>query len=266
MGSLGGPGAFFENDAVAIVATARPLISHNPAQVIAASYERAGLECTTELGSGVAFLLYDKLRQCLVGASELTSRCPLGYWTDGSRLVIGSRVLPLVRAGLVPGRLDDAYLAAILVGGGVLGEGTTPFGGVRRLQAGEVLVSNPDRMTIRRVDRLIPRGGRERSPEAWYSLFWNTLGDSLRCCDLNGACVALSGGLDSSAVATAVAATHGPFEAFSLLATKYCDWDEAEPIATLERAMPMARFTRIDFSRDDGLPDLSGFDLQDDPP
>lgn len=254
-----------------VVAEAKMQGSQGPshAEAIAQQYEQRDLDLMPHLRGALAFVLYDLPRRRLLATSTLTSRRPLALWSDGRRTLVTSRLLPLLRHPRVPGTIDQRYLASTILSSVGILPGSTAIAGIRRLCAGEAILTSASGKRMVTIDRLRPRRSSWRTFDP--QTIWGSLDESVReSLQLASApCIALSGGLDSAAVA-ATARVHRSLPAFSMLAPSYTahgqSIDESAAVAALEQAWPGLRVERVDCSTCNAYPELGNFDLRDDPP
>jgi asparagine synthase (glutamine-hydrolysing) len=230
------------------------------ARMVAQAYERRGLKCICDLPGSFAFVVHDEAQQRTVAACDARGFIPLAYWASGGRFVVASRVLPLLRHPEISSHLDDTYLAHVVLGYRAIPGGMTALRDVRRLPGGHALVVERGTFRLMEVDRLSPatcRAGEARRT------FWSVLEGALPQPSPTGnPCLALSGGLDSSIVGSALLRRMGPLSAFSLMAKGLGQTSDDRLVASFERAFPSARVHRIDVTDAVDLPvsDLHDFD------
>jgi asparagine synthase (glutamine-hydrolysing) len=170
-------------------------------ETIIHAYEEFGLECVKQLRGMFAFALWDNARQRLVLARDRMGEKPLYLYEREGQLVFASELKALVAAGIVPFELDpeavDLYFHYQYVP-----EPQTPLKGVRKLDAAHLLVVDVEPWRIEescywRAEDAPPLEGdagrliREQLEET---------SELIVRADVPVG-VALSGGLDSSAVA-----------------------------------------------------------------
>lgn len=177
-------------------------------EVILHLYARYGDDFVDHLNGQFAVALHDVRRQRLVLARDRIGIRPLYYHCDGNRLAFASEIKALRAAGL-PLSLDVAALGDVFGFWCPLGERTT-FDGVRQLPPGHRMVVDL------RVDRLAPRitpywawqpqtptvdaADEDACAEELHALLVDAVRLQLRSDVPVGAY--LSGGLDSSAIAS----------------------------------------------------------------
>jgi len=231
---------------------------------IACAYKEHGLDLLPHLEGTFAFILADTSLCRLVASSDLTSRAPLAYWTDGRTVAVSSRLLALVGLPGVSRELDEDYFANVVTGFLSAPGGTTPIRGVKRLVSGTALVVEKGGLRVVRADRLIARVIHSKRRTECADLLWQQLGSAAERIGMGSkTCLSLSGGLDSAALAS-VLAERQSISAFSMVAPSR-EMDERAAIGALERANPGIANERVDCS---DATDVSAFDrfaLADDP-
>jgi asparagine synthetase B (glutamine-hydrolysing) len=239
------------------------------AEAVADAYRRNELDSVASLEAPFAFALYDKERQRLFAANEMTSRAPLAYWVGNHAVAVASGTLRLLRWPAVGRAIDDLYLAHLIAGLWAAPAGTTVIDGVKRLTPGVALTVDHRRTKLVEVDRFTRRVLSAQSRTAWIDAFWQELDSALRRASLDSpTCLSLSSGLDSSALASAIvrrAEKSTPAIAYSMVAPARAA-DESTAIEVLERAHGSSlQVRRIDCSNATELSLLDEFELSDDP-
>jgi asparagine synthase (glutamine-hydrolysing) len=122
--------------------------TNSDSEVVAHLYEEHGTDCARELNGIFAFALWDARAQRLVAARDPFGVKPLYWWTDGHRTALASEITALLSAGLVEPKVDplalDHFLAARFVP-----SPRTLFAGIQKLPAASLLVAegeNPPRI------------------------------------------------------------------------------------------------------------------------
>jgi asparagine synthase (glutamine-hydrolysing) len=175
-------------------------------EVVVHAYEEYGPDCVRHLNGMFAFALWDDSKRRLLAARDPYGVKPLYWWTDGRRLAVASEVGALVAAGLVEPRVDSVALDHYLAGRFVPAPRTL-FEGVRKLAPAARLIATAEGARVESY--------REPPGEPIESASEDELADELaaRFADAverqmmsdvpYGAF--LSGGIDSAAVAAAMA-------------------------------------------------------------
>jgi asparagine synthase (glutamine-hydrolysing) len=199
--------------------------THSDCEVIVHLYEDHQQGCLERLRGMFAFALWDEKRKMLMLARDRMGEKPLYLYESEGELVFSSELKSILRSGRVRFQLDpqsiDSYFHF-----GYVPEPQTPLQGVRKLPAGHCL-------TARLADRSVGEAPGLRIEERAYWCIENAPPVAGSPAELIGAeletisrlivradvpvGVALSGGLDSSAVAAlANRASPGRIEAFTV--------------------------------------------------
>jgi asparagine synthase (glutamine-hydrolysing) len=170
-------------------------------------YSEEGTDLVLHLRGCFAFALWDhETRRLLLGRDPLGVK-PLYFVHDRDGSIhFASEIKALIAAGIVHPELNAAALPGYLANRATYGEQTL-FAGVRRLPAGHVLVWHDGDVDMRRYWD-VPEGHAESWPDGdaiarWSELFRESV--RLRLIADVPIGVLLSGGIDSSAIAAAVA-------------------------------------------------------------
>lgn len=180
-------------------------------------YEEYGLDCVRHLRGMFAFALWDSQRQRLLVARDRMGEKPFYLYQQDGRLLFASELKALLRSGQVPFELDAVAVNAYFHYGYVP-EPQTPLAGVRKLPAGHWLTVDVANWEIEercywRMEDAPPLDG---NPGELIRAELETISEIIVRSDVPVG-VALSGGLDSSAI-TALAAKRypGTMHAFSV--------------------------------------------------
>ncbi|MDR7544790.1 MAG: asparagine synthase (glutamine-hydrolyzing) [Armatimonadota bacterium] len=218
--------------------------SQTDTEVVVHAYEEWGAGCVGRLRGMFAFAIADAREAGPQGegARLLLARDPLGikplyYATAGGRLLFASEVRALLASGLAPRRLSTEGLAAYLLWGSVA-EPLTLVDGVRSLPPGHRLTAQVNdgalRVEVEPYWRLpvAPAGrdgmadsARDESVAALRRLLAETVGLHLVADVPVG--VFLSGGVDSTCVATLAAEAHGAISTVTVTFPEEADRNEA---------------------------------------
>jgi asparagine synthase (glutamine-hydrolysing) len=205
---------------------------------IAAAYAKCGNAFMREITGDFAFALYDVARDRLVVGCDVVGGRTASYFWNGESLVVATRMLALLRHPAVPKKFDRVYRAHALSDFWAQAAGTTAFESIRRLRPGHAIVLENAKLDVRRIDRLAldetdaqPLRG-ERACDAFRDLLDVVVRERV---DEN-ACVALSGGLDSTTVASSISRNFGSINAISIVDSKRPDSDEHEAIAAFAKS------------------------------
>ena len=175
------------------------------AALILAGYAAQGSEAAEELAGPLSWVLWDSGRRRLLAVSDRTAHHPWYFRSEGDRLYLAPTVEAILDA--VPTSLPwcpDG--AAAQIRGGAPTRGRTYHRGLRRLEAGEILVVDPHRLVRRRYWALSPGPMlARRSDEAFAELFRQRFFEVVEQYSAGPkAAITLSSGMDSTSVAAAL--------------------------------------------------------------
>jgi asparagine synthase (glutamine-hydrolysing) len=180
-------------------------------------YEDHGIECVQHLRGMFAFALWDRKRRRLLLARDRMGEKPLYVHTSGTRLVFSSEMKSLLQSGLAPFELDPVSVH-LYFHYQFVPDPLTPLSGIRKLPAGHRLVVDVDPWNIReecywRMEDAPPI---DADPAEAIRAQLDEVARLVIRSDVPVG-IALSGGLDSGAIAV-LAAKHypGSMRAFSV--------------------------------------------------
>ncbi len=175
-------------------------------EVVVHAYEQWGLAALARLNGMFGLAIWDSGSKTLVLARDPFGIKPLYVLDDGSRIVFGSELRAIFADGTIPRTLDlealDEYLALTFVP-----SPRTAFAGVDKLVPGHALVCSPAGARLHRFHRDIPRPIEHRPEEDVVRELRSEITAAVRrqmVADVPVGAM-LSGGTDSSAVATLMA-------------------------------------------------------------
>jgi len=185
--------------------------TRSDSEVVVHAYEEHGDDCVRHLNGIFAFVLWDSRRRRLLAARDPLGVKPLYWCSDGRRVGLASEVGALLAAGLARPRVDpvalDHYLACRVVPAP-----RTLFEGVSKLPPASVLVAREEEPVRVRSYREAPgppfeglRGGELARELA--GRFTDAVERQMMSDVPYGAF--LSGGVDSAAIAAAMAGRSG---------------------------------------------------------
>lgn len=167
------------------------------------AYRRWGATCTDHLLGDFAFAVWDATARQLLCAVDPLGMKQVHYFRSGPLLVFGSDAFQVLRHPAVPRELDEGEIAAYLGGLSEHPERSF-FAAVHRLAPGHRLIATPESFRIERYWQPAPREivyrRDEEYAEHFRELFQQAVTDRLRTV-AGSVAVAMSGGLDSTAVA-----------------------------------------------------------------
>jgi asparagine synthase (glutamine-hydrolysing) len=185
--------------------------SNTDTEVVLRLYSEEGPAMLPRLNGMFAMAIWDALERSLFLARDRLGIKPLYYAQRDGRLYFASEQKALFAAG-VPVRFDPGTWEELVCFRYVAGE-RTPYEGVKRLLPGHYLVWKDGVATMRRWWSLAERARALRttpppSPERWFRDTLDSAVDMRRISDVPVG-VLLSGGLDSSSVASSLALQAG---------------------------------------------------------
>jgi asparagine synthase (glutamine-hydrolysing) len=186
-------------------------------EVIVHLYEEYGADCVLHLRGMFAFALWDSRQQRLMLARDRMGEKPLYLYAGNGCLVFASELKALLKAGVVPFELDHAAVLHYFHYQYVP-EPMTPVQGVRKLPAAHILTVNVDPWRIQEHQywNMEDASPIEGNPAEVLRAELETVAELTVRSDVPIG-VALSGGLDSSAIAALAAKRYpGTLSAFSI--------------------------------------------------
>jgi len=185
-------------------------------------YEEYGDACVDHLNGMFAFAIWDEPRQRLLLARDRLGVKPLYYYTDDGRLIFASELKAVVAAPDVRRDIDATALLDYLTYG-YIPSPKTIYQDCQKLPPGHLLVFQDGRARIRRYWDLHHTGWNEQTIEESAATIWSALKEATRPRLVADVPVGafLSGGVDSNAVAAAMA-----LSARDEIVTLTCGFDE----------------------------------------
>lgn len=236
-------------------------------------YEDHGTDCLKHLRGMFAFALWDRRRRRIMLARDRMGEKPLYLYQQANQLLFASELKALLSSGLVPFELDpvavDQYFHFHYVP-----EPKTPVRGVRKLGAGHYLTIDIEswHITEQRYWTMEDAPELEGDPAELIRAELETISEIVIRSDVPVG-VALSGGLDSSAI-TALAARKypGKMHAFGVGYPNRPPTDERADAKRLADYLELpfheievdptdmvAFFPDLVYWRDDPIADISGY-------
>jgi asparagine synthase (glutamine-hydrolysing) len=175
-----------------------------PSTVVLAAYRRWGLDAGAHLIGDFVIVIYDEPERHLICIRDPMGQRPLFYGVGSRGVIIGSELPQVVRHAAIPGAINEGMVAEYLTNLPVsLTE--TVWQSVWRLPPAHALLVSDGNVSVRRFWDFDPGKRVEHAnstdyDEEFCELFARTVACRVR--DSAGAGVLLSGGIDSSAVAS----------------------------------------------------------------
>ena len=186
-------------------------------EVIVHLYEEYGLECVHHLRGMFAFALWDRRRRLLVLARDRMGEKPLYLYEQDGQLFFASELKALIRSGGVPFELDPTAVD-LFFHYNYVPEPMTPIRGVRKLPAAHILTVKVDTWehTESCYWRMEDAPTLMGDPAELIRSELESISELIVRSDVPVG-IALSGGLDSSAIAALTSQKYpGTIQAFSV--------------------------------------------------
>lgn len=177
-----------------------PCETHCDTEVLLRLYERDGIDMVHRLNGMFAIAILDRRERALYLIRDRVGVKPLYLHDDGDRLLFGSEIKALLRAG-VPSSMNHQALHHFLTYNYVP-QPWTMFEGVRHLQPGHWLRVDSHGITTSQWWDLSKQKAEQHDEADWIDAFNEVLEDAVRLrlrCDVPFGAF-LSGGVDSSCV------------------------------------------------------------------
>jgi len=236
-------------------------------------YEEHDLDFVQHLRGMFAFALWDTKRKRLVLSRDRMGEKPIYLYQTNGRLFFASEIKALLASGLVPFELDPTAVN-LYFHYQYVPEPMTPLKGVRKLDAASLLIVDVDpwRVEERRYWRMEDAPPIEGDPATLIREQLETVSEIVIRSDVPVG-IALSGGLDSSAIAALAARKYpGTMRAFSIGYPGGLANDERSDARALADRLGMpfhdaelttsemvAFFPELVYLRDDPIADIAGF-------
>lgn len=241
-------------------------------EVILHLYEENGLDFINHLRGMFAFALWDNNLKRLILARDRMGEKPLYLFERGGELLFASELKALLHSQLVPFELD-ARAVNLYFHYQYVPEPLTPIKGVRKLDAAQMLTVDAATWRIEEITywKMEDAPPLEGEPPVLIRQKLEEVSELIIRSDVPVG-VALSGGLDSSAVAAFAAQRQPDLCAFSVGYAGRPESDEradAEDLARylkipffdveLDTQTIVEFFPELNYRRDDPIADISGF-------
>ena len=247
--------------------------SGSDCEVIVHLYEQYGLDCVKHLRGMFAFALWDARLRRLMLARDRMGEKPLYLHIRPREIYFASELKGLLAAGCAPFALDPTAVN-LYFHYGYVPEPMTPIRGVRKLPAAHVLTIDADSWEQKQwcYWRMEDVPACTENPVEAIRHELATISSLIVRSDVPIG-IALSGGLDSSAIA-AMTATHYPdvMQAFTVGYREECPFDERDAAKALAKHLNMpiheielcaddvaSFFPELMYWLDDPIADISAF-------
>jgi asparagine synthase (glutamine-hydrolysing) len=201
--------------------------SQSDTEVLLKAYGRWGEACLAEFRGMFAFAIWDARRHRLLMARDAMGIKPLYYSTQGKHFLFASELRTLLGTGLVPRRMDRAGLLNYLRFGSLY-DPITLIEGVSALPAGHWLTWEKGNIKVSRYWDLAGDGNNSLASQDATDLR-HLIDESVRMQMVSDVPVGvfLSGGIDSSSLASILSGSGGKPHTFSVV-FRESDYSEAE--------------------------------------
>lgn len=179
------------------------------AELLLASYNELGLDCLEIVEGPFALAIWDRTTRELVVARDKVGIRHVYYIDLGDLFLVASEPRAIAADPRVPVE-PNVSLAREYVGQSITTPGQSFYSGIKRLEPGHVVVYGPTGTTKRRYWEPVVPEGRDRSFNSLTAELEGLLRESVRRClpERAPAAISMSGGLDSTLVATLVNELH----------------------------------------------------------
>jgi asparagine synthase (glutamine-hydrolysing) len=182
--------------------------------LIRAAYDRWSIECASRLLGDFSFCVWDAARRRLFCGRDQLGVKPLYYARLGATVVISNVLTSIRRHPEVSARLDDYAIGDVLLAGACMDTSRTSFADIARVPPAHTLTISMSSATerVQRYWSLQPGDElRLRDSREYLERYCDVLQTAVRDRVLEDPVgVLMSGGLDSSSVASAAAVVAGP--------------------------------------------------------
>jgi asparagine synthase (glutamine-hydrolysing) len=209
-------------------------VSHSDTEVLLHLYAQFGKECLRRLNGMFAFAVWDARERVLFAARDRLGVKPFYYHHSSERLMFASEVKALLQGDPSLRRSDNEAVADYLFAESPLGA-RTGFAGVSQLEPGHWLTWHDGKLSVKRYWDIAYRyEDPKREANLLAELAW-TVDDAVRIQSRSDVSIGshLSGGLDSSAVASYAARYIRPLTTFSMGFREDPYYDESEHARTV---------------------------------
>ncbi len=177
--------------------------SHGDTEIVLRALAHYGIDAAKKFNGMFAFALWDRQERTLFLVRDRFGIKPLYYYKDKSGIIFGSEIKALLATGEVTKELNQSALHEYFYYGNTLGEHTL-FGGIKRLLPGHVLRFKDGDVSIQRYWSANDIAEIDVSAETARDEVRTRLANAVKSHLVSDVPVGvfLSGGIDSSAIAT----------------------------------------------------------------
>jgi len=179
--------------------------------LILAYYAEFGEAGLPELNGDLSFVLWNPRERKLIAFRDLTGARPFFYAYRGGVLIFSNTMQAVLAVSSIPREFDEEFLADFLLGSPYHDPAASIYRGIRRLPPGHLLEFSEKGLAVRRIANMPVEGllilkSEEEYVTEFKRLLEQAVRDRLPSVDTT---IFLSGGLDSTTVATVMVALRG---------------------------------------------------------
>ena len=229
------------------------LVSQSDTEVLLHLYEQFGKDCIHQLNGMFGFAIWDSKERTLFAARDRLGIKPFFYHHSADRFMFASEVKALLHADASLRRPDHQALADYLFLGAPL-RTKTGFSGISQLEAGHWLTWRDGQLSVSRYwDVAYRYDDPSREADLMAELAW-VVDDAVRIHSRSDVPLGshLSGGLDSSAVASHATRHIRPLTTFSIRFDDAPYYDESEHARTVAAHIGSNHVEEVGHARDLG--------------
>jgi asparagine synthase (glutamine-hydrolysing) len=226
-------------------------VGRSDTEVLLYLYQRFGKDCLRRLNGMFAFAIWDQRERTLFAARDRLGVKPFFYQHTPTRLAFASEVKALLAGDASLGEPDRKAVADYLFCGGALGD-KTGFVGLSQLEPGHSLTWHAGRLTVERYwDISYEYADPRREADLLAELAW-LVDDAVRMQSRSDAPLGshLSGGLDSSAIASHAVRYVQPLKTFSIRFDDDAYYDESEHARAVAKHIGATHLDEVPRSRE----------------
>ena len=218
--------------------------SNSDTEVLLNMYIHFGKECLNKLNGMFSFVIYDKLNNSVFGARDRFGVKPFYYYKDEKQFIFASEIPAILEVYDKENKANELVIYEYLLHNRTDQTENTFFEGIKKLQHGHSFEIKDNQLTISRWYNLEKNIGKvQYNPEKYKELFVDAVKLRLRSDVPVGVC--LSGGLDSSAITSAISKKlkNNKVHTFSAVYEKGEKGDESVFIDLYKNELPNMHFT-----------------------
>ncbi|MCP3682785.1 MAG: asparagine synthase (glutamine-hydrolyzing) [bacterium] len=184
-------------------------------EVIIHAYEEYGPECVKLFNGMFAFAIWDKKKNQLFLARDRLGIKPLYYYTDSSKLIFASEIKAILEDSTIKRKLNEEALIDYLTFQNIL-DNKTFFRGIDILRPGHYIIYKNKKLDVTKYWEASYKKKKQK-PKEYIRDFQKVFHDSVKRHMISDVPVGsyLSGGIDSSSVATVASKLNNRLRTFT---------------------------------------------------